>query len=152
MSVDKFDSLILDLLLKNNRYTAEELGDKVGLSISAVQRRLKKLRDNGFIVADVAIVGKEKLGYNLSFVIDISLHLGNSGVVDKFKRLMISLPEVSQCFYVTGSIDFIVIVHFRDMKAYEIFSRVHLMDNPDIKQFTSHVLISTVKFESGVKP
>lgn len=151
-ALDDFDLKLLEFLQQNNRLTAEELGEEVGLSTSAVQRRLKKLRLNGVIVADVAVVNKEVLGHNLSCIIDVSLHLGNSTVIDKFKKLMLSLPEVSQCHYVAGSVDFFVMTHFADMKAFEQFSRKYLMDNPDVKQFATHVLIDTVKFHYGLLP
>ncbi len=78
-------------------------------------------------------------------MVNVSLHLGSSRVIDSFKDLMTGCDEVMQCYYVTGGLDFVVIVNTQDMRHYEEFSKKYLMDNPDVKQFYSHVVIDKVK-------
>lgn len=143
--LDAFDKKLLDQLQQNNKITAEELGNMVNLSTSAVQRRLKRLRTNKIIEADVSIVSPTAIGYGITCVVNVSLHLGSSRVIDSFKDLMTDCDEVMQCYYVTGGLDFVVIVNTQDMRHYEEFSKKYLMDNPDVKQFYSHVVIDKVK-------
>ena len=143
--MDDFDRRLLELLQENNRITAERLGNIVNLSTSAVQRRLKKLRENKIIEADISIVSPLAAGLGITCVVDVTLHLGNSRVIDSFKTLMSDCPNVMQCYYVTGAFDFVVIVNANDMRQYEEFSKIYLMDNPDVKQFYSHVVIDKVK-------
>lgn len=143
--LDAFDKKLLDQLQQNNKITAEELGNIVNLSTSAVQRRLKRLRTNKIIEADVSIVSPTAIGYGITCVVNVSLHLGSSRVIDSFKDLMTDCDEVMQCYYVTGGLDFVVIVNTQDMRHYEEFSKKYLMDNPDVKQFYSHVVIDKVK-------
>jgi len=143
--LDAFDKKLLDQLQQNNKITAEELGHIVNLSTSAVQRRLKRLRNDKIIEADVSIISPTAIGYGISCVVNISLHLGSSRVIDSFKELMSGCDEVMQCYYVTGGLDFVVIVNTLDMRHYEEFSKKYLMDNPDVKQFYSHVVIDKVK-------
>ncbi|PLK46419.1 Lrp/AsnC family transcriptional regulator [Emticicia sp. TH156] len=147
---DEYDRKILALLQKNNKTTAEEIGTIISLSTSAVQRRLKKLRDDKIIEADISVVSSRALGFNISCIVDVSLHVGSSKVIDSFKNLVSGLPEVSQCYYVTGIYDFVLIVNTRDMKHYEEFSKKYLMDNEDVKQFYTHVMMDKVKFELAI--
>lgn len=143
--LDAYDKKLLNQLQQNNKITAEELGSMVNLSTSAVQRRLKKLRQNKIIEADVSIISPSAVGYGITCVVEVTLHLGSSKVIDSFKTLMSGCDEVSQCYYVTGALDFVVIVNTNDMRHYEDFSKKYLMDNPDVKQFQSHVVIDRVK-------
>lgn len=151
-TIDDTDKHLLGLLRKNNKLTAEELSKVVALSVSAIQRRLKRLRDEKIIVSDIAVISKEATGKAVSCIIEVSLHAGESKVIDKFKKQMTDLPEVIHCYYVAGNIDFFVLISLTDMDAYKAFSRKYFMDNPDVKQFSTHVLIDTVKFEHGIMP
>jgi Lrp/AsnC family transcriptional regulator, leucine-responsive regulatory protein len=145
INIDEFDKKLLNHLQDNNRFTAEELGGFVGLSTSAVQRRLKRLREDKIIEADISIIAPSAAGIGIMCVVDVTLHLGNSKVIDDFKALMKSAPEVKQCYYVTGAYDFVVLVNTTDMQHYEQFSKIYIMDNPDVKQFYTHVVMDKVK-------
>jgi Lrp/AsnC family transcriptional regulator, leucine-responsive regulatory protein len=143
--LDAIDRRILTQLQQNNRITAEELGNMVNLSTSAVQRRLKRLREDKIIEADVSIISSRSLGISITCIVDVTLYLGNSKVIDSFKKLMSDSPQVMQCYYVTGTFDFVVIVNTKDMKDYEDFSKKYFMDNTDVKQFYTHVVMDKVK-------
>jgi Lrp/AsnC family leucine-responsive transcriptional regulator len=145
MQLDDYDKQLLRQLQLNNKMTAEELGELVSLSGSAVQRRLKRLRDDKMIEADVSIISPLALGIGISCVVDVILEVGNSKAIDDFKTEMQLCLEVMQCYYVTGTYDFVLIVNTVDMRHYEDFSKKHLMDNPNIKHFYTHVVMDKVK-------
>ena len=149
--LDEFDKKILNQLQQNNRIAAEELGLMIGLSTSAVQRRLTRLRKDKIIEADISIISPTVTGIGITCIVDVNLHLGNSKVIEGFKTLLLTCPEVMQCYYVAGIYDFIIIVNTQDMKHYEEFSKKCLMDNPDVKQFCTHVVIDKVKVGFSVK-
>ncbi len=92
--LDEYDEKLLRLLQQNNKTTAEELGLMVSLSTSAVQRRLKRLRDDKIIEADVSIISPLAVGVGITCVIDAVLFEGNSKAIDSFKVEMIHCPEV----------------------------------------------------------
>jgi Lrp/AsnC family transcriptional regulator, leucine-responsive regulatory protein len=148
--LDEYDKKLLRLLQQNNRYTTDELGERVNLSSSAVQRRLKKLRDERIIEADVSVISPIAAGIGILCVVDVILDVGNSRSIDKFKAAMSKCTEVSQCYYVTGTYDFVILVNTKDMKHYEEFSKKHLMDNPNVKHFYTHVVMDKVKVEYSV--
>jgi Lrp/AsnC family leucine-responsive transcriptional regulator len=145
MMPDEFDKKLLRLLQQNNRLTADELAEAVGLSSSAVQRRLKKLRDEKIIEADVSIISPSVAGIGITCVVDIILEKGNSQALEKFKTAMLQCHEVMQCYFVTGTYDFVIIVNAENMQQYEMFTRKWLMDNPNVKHFYTHVVMDKVK-------
>jgi len=143
--LDEYDRKLLRLLQQNNKMTADELGEIVSLSTSAVQRRLKRLREEKIIEADVSIISPQAAGIGLTFIVDVILEDGHSKALEKFKSTMRKHTEVMQCYFVTGTYDFVLIVNTRDMHGYEEFSKKSLMDNPNVKHFYTHVVMDKVK-------
>ncbi len=148
--LDEFDLSLLRLLQQNNRLTAAELSEAVNLSSSAVQRRLKRLHDEKVIEADVSIIDPSVAGLSVMCVVDVVLQDGNSQALEKFKTAMHKCPEVAQCYFVTGTYDFVLLVHARDMQDYEAFTKRWLMDNPNVKHFYTHVVMDKVKVTFSV--
>ena len=145
MTLDQFDKHLLRLLQQNNRLTSDELAEKVGLSPSAVQRRLKRLRDEKIIEADISIVSPSVVGLDLTCIVDVALEKGNSTGLEKFKASMLKCTDVMQCYYVTGKYDFVLIVHAPTMQYYEEFTNKWLLDNPNVSHFYTHVVMDKVK-------
>lgn len=143
--MDGFDARLLRFLQHDNRLTAEELSDKVGLSPSACQRRLNKLRRTGVIEREIAVVSPEAVGRQLTMVVEVTLERERPDIMDEFKRSMIATPEVMQCYYVTGDVDFILIVTARDMPHYERFTKQFFFANPNIRRFHTLVVMDRVK-------
>lgn len=148
--LDEYDKKLLRQLQQNNKITAEELGLLVSLSTSAVQRRLKRLRDDKMIEADVSIISPKAAGIGITCVVDVILEVGNSKAIDNFKTTMQACTEVMQCYYVTGTYDFVLIVNTVDMQHYDDFSKKQIMDNPNVKHFYTHVVMDKVKVGYGI--
>lgn len=117
----------------------------VGLSATAVQRRLKRLREDGTIEADVSIVKPKALGRPIAMMVLVSLERERLDIIDRFKQAIRQTPEVMNGYYVTGDADFILIVTSRSMEDYETFTRRFFYDNPDIKGFKTMVIMDRVK-------
>ncbi|MCP3371803.1 Lrp/AsnC family transcriptional regulator [Bradyrhizobium cajani] len=145
MELDRIDARLLDLLQRNNRLRSEELGAKIGLSASGVQRRLKRLRSKGVIEADVSIISPKAIGRNVTVLVLISFERGRTDIVDRFKRAICKMSEVMSGFYVTGQTDFVLLVTANDMEDYEHFTRRLVRDNPDIMRFETMVVLDRVK-------
>jgi Lrp/AsnC family transcriptional regulator, leucine-responsive regulatory protein len=119
MTIDQIDRRILDALQKHNQVGMDRLGAMVGLSTSAAQRRVKRLRDTGVIAADVSVVDPGALGRQMTFIVEVTLERESANVFATFKRRMRKAPEVQQCYYVTGEGDFALIVTASDMAELE---------------------------------
>ncbi|UNZ00270.1 Lrp/AsnC family transcriptional regulator [Zhouia spongiae] len=148
--LDDYDKKILRFLQQNNRITTEELSNKINLSQSAIQRRITKLRNDNIIEADISIISPKAIGIGVTCVIDVILYEGNSRAIDEFKIAMTKCPEVTQCYYVTGTYDFVLITQTRDMQHFEEFQKTHLMDNKHLKHFYTHVIMDKVKINYGI--
>ncbi|WP_404294960.1 Lrp/AsnC family transcriptional regulator (plasmid) [Microvirga sp. RSM25] len=143
--LDRLDAALLEAVQRNNRLTSEELGKLVNLSPTACQRRLKRLRAEGVIEADVAIVSPKAVGRSVTMIVLVSLERERADIVDRFKSAIRSTREVMIGFYVTGDADFILVVTAKSMEDYEQFTRRFFYENPDIKGFKTMVVMDRVK-------
>lgn len=145
MKLDRADIALLEAVQRNNRLTSEELAQIVHMSPTACQRRLKRLREEGVIEADVAIVSPKAAGRPVTMIVLVSLERERADIVDRFKSSIRSSRDVMMGYYVTGDADFILIVTARDMESYEQFTRRFFYENPDIKGFKTMVVMDRVK-------
>ena len=144
-SLDAFDREILHRVQLDARATGEDIGADIGLSAAAVQRRLKRMRELGVIVAEVAVVNPKALGQTMSFIVGVEMERERADVLDIFRHAARADPNVQQCYYVTGEADFILIVVARDMDDFEAFTRRLLFDNTHIRHFTTSVVMARDK-------
>lgn len=145
VELDRLDARLLSVLQTNNRHNYEVLGELVGLSPTAVQRRVRRLREKGVIEADVSIVKPKMIGRPIAMLVLVSLERERADIVDRFKQSIRQTPEVMNGYYITGESDFVLIVTARSMEDYEIFTRKFFYENPDIKGFKTMVIMDRVK-------
>ncbi|MEM7667412.1 MAG: Lrp/AsnC family transcriptional regulator [Pseudomonadota bacterium] len=146
--MDDFDRKICALVQRDNQRTHASIGAEIGLSEGAVRRRLKALRAQGVIERDVAILRQSEGGVRLI----VTLSFGNESP-ESYQALddqLAQLPEVLQSYHVSGSVDYVLIVQGPNVEWYEDWSKEHLMANPDIQRFTTHVVWSCKKFETAI--
>ena len=144
-TLDEFDREILRRLQIDARATGEAIGAAVFLSAAAVQRRIKRLRQIGVITGEVTVVDPLAVGQAMSFVVAVELERERADVLEAFRKTVRADPNVQQCYYVTGAADFILVVTTRDMADFEAFTRRVLFDNPNIRRFTTSVVMSRDK-------
>lgn len=143
--LDNFDRKILDIVQVANRTTSEEIAEQVALSPAAVQRRLKRMREQQVILSDVSVVNPKAVGRGMTFVVQVSLERERADLIDTFKEGMRNNPAVQQCYYVTGNSDFILIVTAADMDDYERFTRTAFFENSNVRSFQTNVVMAPVK-------
>ena len=145
VTLDDFDHKLLMRVRRNNLEPARVTAEAVGLSESAVLRRLRRLRAEGVIQADVAIIAPEALGRPVQVLVQVSLERERADIIDRFKAAIRKTPEIMTGYYVTGEADFILVVTARDMADYEQFTRRFFYENSHIKGFKTMVVIDRVK-------
>ena len=123
MELDRIDARLLSELQRSNRVSSEELGELVGLSSTGIQRRLKRLRAQGIIEADIAVVSPKAVGRDVMMLVLVSLERERADIIDTFKQSIRSTPEIMSGYYVTGDADFVLVVTTRNMEEYEQFTR-----------------------------
>lgn len=144
VDLDQFDHALLARLRVNNQASARVLAEQVGLSESAVLRRLRSLRKSGVIVADVSIVDPAVLGTPLTIHVLVSLEREGTAALDAFERKLRTREEVQGAWYVTGDADFVLLLRVRSMADYERFTREMFHDDPNVRGFRTIVALREV--------
>ncbi|TDL81190.1 Lrp/AsnC family transcriptional regulator [Palleronia sediminis] len=150
MALDSFDRRILRLVQHDARLTAQQLSAVVGLSPSACHRRLARLRESGAIHSEIAVIDPAAVGRAVSLIVMVTLEREQTDVISEFKRATLESVDISQCYYVTGSADFVMILTARSMEHYDVFVQNFLFANRNVRRFETHVVMDRVKVGFGV--
>ena len=145
--MDAFDRKILAIYQQGTRRPAAEIGELVGLSAAAVQRRLKRLRESGAVRAEVAHLDGASLGVPVTCVVLLTLASRPSPRthLDQFKREMQAEPMVQQCYQVTGAADIVLVVSAPSLEAYGAFVRRQIEGGEAVVRYETHVVLDPVK-------
>jgi len=148
--LDDLDFKILNIVQHNNQLTTEAISRRVGLSPSAVQRRLKRLRRNKTIEFDASGVSPQAVGINFSAVVGIKLVRESPQLFKQFKETVTRMPEVMQCYYVTGDKDLFLVVTARDLQEYNSFLHRLAEQFPHISNLDTSVVLERFKMSVAV--
>jgi Lrp/AsnC family transcriptional regulator, leucine-responsive regulatory protein len=149
-TLDAFDRKILAHYQHDVKRPAALIGEEVGLSAAAVQRRIKRMREAGVIRAEIADIDPAKVGLPVTVIVHVDIEKETLHYIDAFKAQMRARPEVQQCWYTTGITDFILVVRVESMAAYEQFTRDALVGLDNVARFTSYVVLGEVKAGLGL--
>lgn len=151
---DKLDRAILRLLQENGRETYDVIGAQVGLSASAVLRRVKRMEEAGVIARYVALVTPQAVGLGLTAYINVRLekhtesHKRNP--MDLFRAAVQTWPEVVECAALTGEMDFILVVLVQDMAHYSRFILETLLKHPSVQDCKTSFVLDRIKSTTAV--
>jgi len=139
--LDGIDRQLLDLLQRDARKSLEQLAEQVALSAPAVQRRIRRMRDDGVITGEVAVVDPSAVGLPMTFIVVVELERERADQIDQFRRKAIKEPLVQQCYYVTGEGDFVIIALAESMDAFEALTRRLFFDDRNVRRFRTSVVM-----------
>lgn len=145
MQLDPFDRQLLNLVQADAGQTAERLAEQVFLSPSAVQRRLRRLRDQGVIIRDAAIVDPGKVGHPTFFIVSLQIEAERPHLLAQLRAWLAAQEHVQQAFYVTGEADFVLVITAPDTESYDRLMSRLVEANPNVRRFTTNVALSLVK-------
>ena len=141
IDLDAFDRRLLELVRRDNQRPARELADEVGLSVSAVLRRLRRLRVEKIIVADIAIVDPALTGSALTMHVLVRMQQAGPQTMDNFAREIARHPEITAAWDVTGDDDFLLKVQVGSMEEYDVFTRRALGEDKGVHSFKTMITI-----------
>jgi DNA-binding Lrp family transcriptional regulator len=144
-SLDSFDRKILRILQRDNLTSQRDIGKEVNLSAAAVHRRIRRLHDDNIITGNVSVVAPEQVGRMITLVVEISVESERPEAHEEVKMALAQAPEVQQCYYVTGEVDFIVILTTTDMAEYERLTKRLFFGQANVKRFRTFVAMDRVK-------
>ena len=148
--LDARDRRILAELQVDSRLTTQELADKVGMSGSAVWRRVKSLEEAGVIDRYAVIVNPKKAGFALSSMVHVSLARHEQSHVEQFVREVLRHPEVLECFATSGEADFHLRVVVEDIDAYNRFLDDFIFRLPGVSQVRSNIVLKEIKTDTAL--
>lgn len=143
--LDSFDRQILALYQRNTRLPGEQIGAQVGLSAAAVQRRLKRMRESGVIQTEVAVLDCQQLGLGVTAIVHVDLVDESAPATRAFRDKVTVRGEVQQCYGVTGTTDYILVVIVPDLAAYDVFCNACLLHDTNVRSFKTHIVLDAVK-------
>ena len=147
--VDECDRAILQELQENARISNAEIARAVHLSPPAVHARIRRLEKTGLITRYTALLDREKAGFDMLCFIHIGLQLHQSSQVEKVRAKLVSLPEVLECYHVTGEYDYLLKVVVRGRK--ELQRLVGLLTPvPGIGRIHTSLVLTDVKSETAL--
>ncbi|MGH1542198.1 MAG: Lrp/AsnC family transcriptional regulator [Arenicella sp.] len=150
MSPDRLDIRILSILQNDSSLTNLELANRIGLSAPACLKRVKKLKQQGFIKKQVCLLEPEKFGASLHIMVEIEMERDRPDQYRSFVERALACKEIKQCYQVTGKIDFILIVTVEDIPTYEKFCRRVLDKEPNLRKFRSLICLHRHKFDTSL--
>ena len=152
--LDKLDRAILRALQDNGRATCEALGAHIGLSPSAVLRRIRQLEDSGIIARYVALVPPEAVGLGLTAYLNVRLEKNTEShkrnPMDVFRASVQTWPEVVECVSLTGEMDYLLRVVVADMQHYSRFIMDTLLKHPSVQDCKTSFVMDRVKVTTAV--
>ena len=145
MAIDRFDRAILDALQKDGRISNVDLANAISLSESACLRRVRALEESGMIDRYVALLGQAKVGLPGNVFVHIGLHREEESELTAFEEAVRSIPEVMECYLMTGEFDYLLRVVVTDMADFERLHKEALTRLPGVARVNSSVAIRTVQ-------
>jgi Lrp/AsnC family transcriptional regulator, leucine-responsive regulatory protein len=145
MELDRFDARILAALQRDGRLPVVELAEAVGLSPTPCARRIKALESGGAIQGYAAILDPIQIGLGVLAIVQVKLTEHTDETVARFEREIAVLDEVTNCYAMTGSYDFILEVYGRDLESLSNVVMKKLIRIPNVRDLHSSVVLATVK-------
>lgn len=149
VSLDRTDIRLLRELQKNGRAAITDLAEKVSLSPTACQRRVRKLEESGVIERYTALLSPAALGQEFEAFIRVSIERQSKDLTQAFEDAVQKRPEIRACYVMTGDLDFLLHVFVADMKAFAEFSMKVLIGLPGVKDVRSSLVLEAVKKDAG---
>jgi Lrp/AsnC family transcriptional regulator, leucine-responsive regulatory protein len=149
-ALDAIDRKILGILQGDSQITNLALAERVGLSPPPCLRRVRRLRELGVIERNVALVDPIKVGQGIIAFVGVELDRQREDVLTSFERKISAETQVQQCYFVSGEIDYLLIVTCADMETYNAFARRVLANEHNIKRFRTSFCLSRVKYDTAI--
>ena len=145
MALDRYDKLILEALQNDGRISNVQLAQHVSLSESACLRRVRALEESGMIDRYAALVSQREVGLPGNVFVHIGLHREEESELAAFEEAVRNIPEVMECYLMTGEFDYLLRVVVSDMADFERLHRDSLTRLPGVARVNSSVSIRTVQ-------
>ncbi|MDX2141716.1 MAG: Lrp/AsnC family transcriptional regulator [Rhodospirillaceae bacterium] len=149
-ALDPIDVKLLRTVQENARLSNVDLAERIGLSPSPCLRRLKRLESDGVIKGYMTLIDQNAVGLPVSVFVSVTLKEQSEQALEKFEVRIRALPQVMECYLMTGTADYLLRVVTADLAAYERFLKEHLTRIPVIASIQSSFALKQVSFRTAL--
>ncbi|MBI3239299.1 MAG: Lrp/AsnC family transcriptional regulator [Flavobacteriia bacterium] len=144
-TLDAIDERIVSLLQENGKMNYKQVADAIGLSTTPTFERIRRLERNGVILGYSARIDKRYLGKSMQVFCQVTLQSHALDVLNAFESAIVRLDEISACYHVAGSIDYLLHIEVASMDQYQDFIKNQLTGIPHIAQVNSNFVMTAIK-------
>jgi len=150
MNLSRADSRLLDALQRDVTPSQNELADLAGMSRTSCWRRIREFEESGVIERQVALLNPRKLGFQIHVMLAVAMVEHTNANRDSFETHVESLPEVTECYSVSGERDYVLQVVVSDMDAYNDFINTQILHHPAVRSASSTFVLRRVKYSTAL--
>ena len=145
LDLDRIDRKILAFLQARGRASNLELAEAIGLSAAQCHRRHRRLEEQGYITGYAARLNAARLNLGVTAFIEVTMEKGHIRDLKKFTDVVVDIPEIMECYSVTGDFDYVIKVVARDLKSLSQFLMDQLMRLPGVNSVRSSICLDEIK-------
>ena len=149
-TLDSIDRRILAELQESADLSMQALGERVGLSHTPCWRRVRRLEQTGFITRRVTLLDGTQLGLAVNVFVNVNLRRHQENALNRFEEAVQDVPEIVECYTVSGETDFLLRVVVSDVGAYERLLKATLVHLPEVGNLTSTFALRQVKYTTAL--
>lgn len=150
MKLSSSDQRLLNELQTDVTLSQIELAERAGLSRTSVWRRIRELEDAGVIEGRVALLNPKSLGLQIHVLLSVTMVEHTDRVRQSFETHVEQLPEVMECFSVSGERDYVLQIISRDMESYNAFLNTKILHHASVHSASSSFALRRVKYTTNL--
>jgi Lrp/AsnC family transcriptional regulator len=150
MRLDRAERQILEILQEDASISSAALADRVGLSQSPCWRRINALEQAGVIRKRVALLDRNKVGLRAQIFAQVKLSAHGRANLTDFEEAVRNIPEITECFLLLGSVDFLLRIITRDVESYERLFFEKLSQLPGVQEINSSMALSEIRSTTSI--
>jgi len=150
MHLSRADHLLLDALQEDATRSQSDLAEIAGMSRSSVWRRIRDFEESGLSTAHVALLNPQHAGFQIQVLLSVAMTEHTDENRQDFERHVALLPEVTECFSVSGERDYVLHVVVRDMNAYNQFLNAQVLKHSAVRSASSTFVLRRVKYTTAM--
>ena len=146
MKLTKADIRLLNALQQDATRSQSELAEIAGMSRTSCWRRIRDFEESGLIAGQVAVLDPQQAGFHILVLLAVAMTEHTDENRQSFERHVALLPEVTECFSVSGERDYVLYVVVRDMEDYNRFLNSQILKHPAVRSASSTFALRRVKY------
>ena len=144
------DRRLLDAMQRNTNLSQAELAELSGKSRTSVWRRIREIEEAGLIEGKVALLNPQGLGLQIHVLLSVSMVKHTVRTRREFEEHVQRLPDVMECYSVSGDRDYMLLIVSRDMESYNEFLNREILDHPSVHSASSSFALRRIKYTTSL--